>query len=153
MGRLASWLVSRAAAHAERLTGEAFAAAGGRRHHYALLASLAELGPSSQAGLGRRCGLDRSDVAAMVNELAQAGHLERAQDPADRRRNLIALTATGQARLAELDRLVDALQDELLAPLSPPERAEFVRLLTLVLHHHQAARHGLAGGPSGSRGN
>jgi len=148
LSRLAGWLINKTAVHAQRLTTEVFAAAGSRRYHYALLASLEEFGPSSQTSLGRRCGFDRSDVAVMVNELAQAGYLERTQDPADRRRNIIALTPAGQARLAELDQLVDASQDELLAPLSARERDELVRLLTLVLDH-QAALHGLHG--DGSR--
>lgn len=144
--RLASWLVNKTAAHSHRLTSEVFAGAGGRRYHYALLASLEEFGPSSQASLGRRCALDRSDVAAMVNELAAGGYVERTQDPADRRRNIIAITDTGRARLAQFDDLVEAMQDTLLAPLSPAERAELVRLLTLVLEH-QAADHGVASAP------
>ncbi|WP_084011231.1 MarR family winged helix-turn-helix transcriptional regulator [Pseudofrankia sp. DC12] len=143
LSRLATWLVNRTAAHSHRLTAEGFASTGGRRHHYALLASLAEFGASSQASLGRRCGFDRSDVAAMVNELATAGYVERTEDPADRRRNIIAITDAGQARLAEFDVIAEAMQDRLLAPLSPAERAELVRLLTRVLDHH-AAGHGHA---------
>ncbi|WP_307873804.1 MULTISPECIES: MarR family winged helix-turn-helix transcriptional regulator [unclassified Frankia] len=146
LSRLATWLVNKTAAHSHRLTAEGFAGTGGRRYHYALLASLAEFGASSQASLGRRCGFDRSDVAAMVNELAAAGYVERTQDPADRRRNIIAITDAGQARLAEFDVIAEAMQDRLLAPLSPAERAEFVRLLTRVLNH-QAATHGPSGEP------
>ncbi|MBL7495236.1 winged helix-turn-helix transcriptional regulator [Frankia sp. CNm7] len=138
MRQVAGWLLNKTSVHGHRLTAEAFTAVGARKYHYPLLASLAEFGPSSQASLGRRLGFDRSDVAAMVNELTQAGYVERAQDPADRRRNIIAITAAGVERLDQFDALVAAVQDRLLAPLTPAERAEFVRLLTRVLDHHAA---------------
>ncbi|OHV37136.1 MarR family transcriptional regulator [Pseudofrankia sp. EUN1h] len=137
-------MVNKTAVHSHRLTAEAFTAVGGRRYHYALLASLEEFGSSSQADLGRRCGFDRSDVAAMTNELVQAGHVERTQDPADRRRNIIAITPAGRSRLAEFDVVAADLQDAILAPLDAPERAELVRLLTRVLEYHTAI-HGFPG--------
>ncbi|MDT3441609.1 MarR family winged helix-turn-helix transcriptional regulator [Pseudofrankia sp. BMG5.37] len=143
---LAGWLVNKTAVHSHRLTAEAFTAVGGRRFHYALLASLEEFGSSSQADLGRHCGFDRSDVATMVNELVQAGHVERAQDPADRRRNIIAITPAGRSRLADFDVVAADLQDVFLAPLDTQERAELIRLLTRVLEHHTAL-HGFAREP------
>jgi DNA-binding MarR family transcriptional regulator len=130
-----SWLLTHVATHATRRVSEAFAALGSRRYHYALLAALAEFGPSSQATLGRRCGIDRSDVVAAVNQLADAGQVVRSPDPADRRRNVITVTDEG---LRQLERVADALatvQDALLAPLSDDERATLVRLLTRVLDH------------------
>ncbi len=57
--------------------------AGARRYHYALLAAAEEYGPSSQADLGRRTGIDRSDMVATVNDLAERRLLERAPDPQD----------------------------------------------------------------------
>ncbi|ONH32963.1 MarR family transcriptional regulator [Pseudofrankia asymbiotica] len=149
MRGLAGWLVNKTAVHSHRLNAEAFTAVGSRRFHYALLASLDEFGSSSQADLGRRCGYDRSDVAAMVNELVQAGHVERAQDPADRRRNIIAITPAGRAWLARLDVVAADLQDAFLAPLDARERAELIRLLTRVLEHHTAL-HGFARDPNPS---
>ncbi|MBX6391113.1 MAG: winged helix-turn-helix transcriptional regulator [Frankia sp.] len=132
---LPSWLVGKTSSHAHRVTTEAFAAISARKYHYALLASLAEFGPSSQADLGRRCSFDRSDVAILVNELLEAGYVERTQDPADRRRNIVALTPAGRERLAEFDRVAAGIQERLLGPLGADERAELVRLLTRVLDH------------------
>jgi len=139
---LGVWLVNKTAVHSHRIASDAFAAVGGRRFHYALLASLDESGPASQAALGRRCGFDRSDVAALVNELARAGYIERTQDPADRRRNIIAITAAGRVRLVEFDAVAADLQETFLAPLDTQERAELTGLLTRLLAHHTAL-HGL----------
>jgi DNA-binding MarR family transcriptional regulator len=102
-----------------------------------VLATLAEYGPASQASLGRRTGIDRSDVVAAINELADLGYVVRSPDPADRRRNVITLTPAGEQQRHRLETLVRAAQDELFAPLSPSERDELSTLLAKVLSHHQ----------------
>jgi MarR family transcriptional regulator, lower aerobic nicotinate degradation pathway regulator len=131
-----SWLLNQAALPANRLVAAELAAADGRRHHYVLLAALDEVGPASQADLSRRTTIDRSDIVAALNELAERGLVERSPDPADRRRNVITLTAAGRRQLHKLDRLLDRAQDDLLAPLSPAERQQLVHLLTRVVDHH-----------------
>jgi DNA-binding MarR family transcriptional regulator len=80
--------------------------------------------------------MDRSDVVAALNDLAGRGLVERSPDPADRRRNVITITADGTAHFERLDRLLSGAQDELLAPLSPAERHLLTGLLTRVLDHH-----------------
>jgi len=135
-----SWLINQASAHSHRLVAERFAAAGARGHHYRLLAALAEHGPASQAELGRRTGIDRSDVVAALNELAGKDLIVRAPDPGDRRRNIITLTAEGERHLAHLEGVLTQIQDDLCAPLSQAEREELVRLLTRVVDHHAQAR-------------
>src|SRR3954470_16913777 len=97
-----SWLLNQAALPTQRIVTDALGTVGARRPHYSVLAALAEFGPASQAALGRKCGIDRSDVVALVNELSGAGRLERTPDPDDRRRNVIAITAAGRDFLAEL---------------------------------------------------
>ena len=131
-----SWLITHIAPHAHRLVAAGFASAGARRYHYALLAALEEFGPASQATLGRRCGIDRSDVVAAINELADEKLVERTPDPDDRRRNVITITPSGLQQLQRLDSALAEVQDQLLAPLSMEERKELARLLTIVLDHH-----------------
>ena len=58
----------------------------------------------------------------------------------DRREKWLTITPAGRAHLRRLDRLLAGVQDELLAPLSPGERAQLVRLLTRLLEHHSAVR-------------
>ena len=86
---LPSRLINGAALTVNRIVDQALAQAGVRRYHYALLATLEEYGPASQAALGRRTGIDRSDVVATVNDLAERQLVKRAPDPEDRRRNII----------------------------------------------------------------
>ena len=131
-----SWLISEVSRLAHPLLTDKLATAGSRGYHYRLLAALQEFGPASQASLGRRTGMDRSDVVAAVNELAARDLAVRAPDPADRRRNVISITPAGAAQLGRLEELLAEVQDELLAPLSPAERQQLTRLLSRVLDHH-----------------
>lgn len=126
-----TWLISRAYLRATGLLQEGFAADGDklRGYHYRLLAALEEFGPASQAALGRGTGIDRSDVTAALVELEERGLVERSVNPADRRRNVVSITAAGTARLEELDAVVDTIQERLLAPLSEEERRQFVTLI------------------------
>jgi DNA-binding MarR family transcriptional regulator len=132
----ASWLLNQTALQATRLVTDGFGTAHARRYHYSMLAALEEFGPASQATLGRRCGIDRSDMVAMVNELADRDQVERAPDPADGRRNIITITPSGVRQLQRLDDVLDHVQDEFLAPLSEPERTQLTELLTRLLTHH-----------------
>jgi MarR family transcriptional regulator, lower aerobic nicotinate degradation pathway regulator len=132
-----SWLVTQLATYARRLVSDAFAEADARGYHYRVLATLHEFGESSQIDLARRCGMDRSDMVAVINELVEAGQVERTQDPDDRRRNLVTITNAGDRQLRRLDRALEKVQDELVAPLSDADRQTLHRLLTEVLRHHQ----------------
>jgi MarR family transcriptional regulator, lower aerobic nicotinate degradation pathway regulator len=130
--RLPSWLITQVARRAHRLVEEALAHEGARRQHFVVLTSLAEQGPASQAALGRRLWIDRSDLHAILNELESDGQIARVRDEADRRRNVVALTRAGRAALARLDKRVDAAQEALLGQLSAADRRELRRLLERV---------------------
>jgi DNA-binding MarR family transcriptional regulator len=139
-GRLAArptWLLTQLAVHAHRLASEGFGELGARGYHYRILAALDEFGVASQAELGRRCNMDRSDVVAAINELAGPGFVERTPDPHDRRRNMVTLTEGGERQLRRLDAALDRAQDDLLAPLPAEDRQTLTRLLTGLLSHHQ----------------
>ena len=131
-----SWLISEVSRLAHPLITGKLATAGSRGYHYRLLAALQEFGPASQASLGRRTAMDRSDVAAAVNELAGRGLASRTPDPADRRRNVIRITPAGAAHLRRLEELLADVQDELLTPLSPAERQQLIGLLSRIVEYH-----------------
>ena len=128
-----SWLISKASVQAHRLIIDAMTAVQGRAYHFAILATLEEFGPASQVTIGQRCGSDRSDMHAMVNELAEQHLVVRAPDPSDRRRNVITMTAAGKRRLDELETALGGVQDDLLRPLSATERDQLTGLLTRIL--------------------
>lgn len=127
--RLPSWLLSQAAVRSHRLLTHALVEVDARGFEYRLLAALAEAGPSSQASLGRSVGLDRRDVAVTIGELEQKGVVNRSADPTDIRRNVVTLTPAGRRRLRRLDAVVEEVQAELLAALSPTERRQLTALL------------------------
>lgn len=139
--KLPSWQVDELARRARRLVGEALAQEGARRQHFAVLTSLAEQGGASQAALGRRLWIDRSDLHAILGELEGDGLIERVRDAEDRRRNVVTLTAAGKAALKRLDKRVEAAQSALLAPLSARDRRDLQRLLErLVAPPHDPAQ-------------
>lgn len=135
---LPSWLISQTAVRAGRMVSDGLAAVGARGYHFRLLATLDEFGAASQAALGRRSGIHVSDVVAALNELTDRDYVTREPDPADRRRNVVTITPAGRRQLRRLETRLAVVQDELLAPLSPEERAQLSRLLTRVLRHHSA---------------
>jgi len=134
--RLPSWLLNQATLNANRIVSDGFASAGVRRHHFTVLVALDEDGPASQAELGRRLAIDRSDVVAVLNDLEGAGLVVRARDESDRRRNVVQLTPAGRAALEELDARAEDAQQALLEPLSAKERRELQRLLTRIVDFH-----------------
>ncbi|MEU0836351.1 MarR family transcriptional regulator [Streptomyces sp. NPDC005969] len=133
---LGTRLLSLAAIQSDRLVNEELARADARKWHYAVLATLDEFGPASQAELSRCTGIYRSDIVAVVNELAERRLVERSPNPADRRRNIITLTAQGHRQLLKLDKLLTEVENEVLAPLSPSEREQLARLLAALVDHH-----------------
>ncbi len=136
LGQRPTWLINRAHGVSYKLLSEGFAAVGANGYHYRLLAGLAEFGPSSQADLSRSTGIDRSDVVAVLNELAEQGLVRRSPDASDRRRNTVSITAAGTRRLTALDHVLDGVQDALLSPLSDAERRQLLKLLARVVEHH-----------------
>ena len=131
--RLPTWLTAEAARRGRRLVDASLAQDGARRQHFTVLTSLSEQGPTSQAELGRRLSIDRSDLHALLGELERDGIVTRVRDERDRRRNVVMLTRAGQSVLARLDMRIDTAQDALLEPLSAGERRELSRLLQKLL--------------------
>jgi MarR family transcriptional regulator, lower aerobic nicotinate degradation pathway regulator len=134
--RMPTWLISQVSTRAHRLLSEELAAVGSYGYQVRLLAALEEFGPASQAALGRRTGIDRSDVVAALDDLAGRGLVERSPDLTDRRRNIITITPAGTEQLQLLDEVLAGVQDKLLAPLSAAEREQLTRLLDRILEQH-----------------
>jgi len=124
-----TWLLGRANARSQALLADAFAHTEMRGYHFRVLAALEEHGPTSQADLSRTTGIDTSDVVAAVNHLASRGYVRRQPDEVDRRRNVISITKSGLTAVERVGRVVDRVQDVVMAPLSEKERKTFLRLL------------------------
>jgi MarR family transcriptional regulator, lower aerobic nicotinate degradation pathway regulator len=134
--RLPSWLLIRLYGPANRLVAAAMGRPGARAD-YAVLATVDQFGALSQAELGRRLDVDRSDMVALINRLVEDGLVLREPDPTDRRRNMITITEPGRRRLGQLDVAARRAQDELLAPLSAARRADLLSALQELVDHHR----------------
>ncbi|QES57215.1 MarR family transcriptional regulator [Streptomyces venezuelae] len=133
---LPSRLLGQANTQAQRIVTDGLSGADAHKWHYAALVALEESGPASQATLSARTGIHRSDLVAVINELAARELVERTPDPEDRRRNVITLTPPGRRQLRRLEQILAAAQDELLAPLSAGEREQLTSLLGRIVGHH-----------------
>ncbi|WP_240778007.1 MarR family winged helix-turn-helix transcriptional regulator [Nonomuraea basaltis] len=135
---LPTWLISRAYNRSHGLLNDGFAASGTglRSYHYRLLAAIEEWGPIGQADLGRSTSVDRSDVVALLGDLEQLGLIQRTVNPNNRRRNIISITPAGHKQLQALDRVVDEIQEQVLAPLSQNERQQLTNLLSKLIDTH-----------------
>ena len=101
---------------------------GGPRSYQVLAAAGRDL-PCSQQALGHRVGIDRSVMTYLVDDLAEAGLVERQPDPADRRARRIVLTDAGRARLDELDERFTMVEAHVLGVLDEADRDTFRSLL------------------------
>lgn len=118
---LPTWQLSRVAARSHQVLHERLRIAGVTGYEFRVLAVVADLGPVSQTELGRAAELDRRDVAVTVRDLESRGMVERAPDPAHRQRKLVSLTALGERTLADLERVIAAVQREVFGALDDAE--------------------------------
>ncbi|OLT42423.1 MarR family transcriptional regulator [Saccharomonospora sp. CUA-673] len=124
-----SRLVGMTAVQLRRVANEALGDVGARKDHFVVLATLAEFGPASQSTLSTWTRIYSSDLVSVLNDLASAGFVERSPDPVDKRRNVITVTDDGHARLDELGRVLDGVNEHVMAPLDAGERAQLFALL------------------------
>jgi MarR family transcriptional regulator, lower aerobic nicotinate degradation pathway regulator len=108
--------------------------------HHGVLAALADFGPQSQQQLADSLDFDKSHLVARIDNLQSRGLVTRTQDPADRRRNLIALTAAGQELIDSLRPVAQESQQSFLQTLSPAEREILISLLRRAVDANDAAR-------------
>lgn len=138
---LSTYLLSKVGKTARGRLGERLAERGLRLWDMAVLAAVADFGPQAQRDLVGRLGIDPSDLAKVVDQLAAAGYVERARDAADRRRVSVSVTGAGRALLAELEGQARQVQAEVLAPLDAGEREQLQSLL-LRVHRGLGERRG-----------
>jgi DNA-binding MarR family transcriptional regulator len=86
------------------------------------LGELYASGPITQQRLADALRLQKSTISRLVDQLSEAGLVERAPNPQDRRSHLVALTAAGTRRARRLEHARRGLFERLLADLAPDER-------------------------------
>lgn len=90
-------------------------------------------GTCLQQGLAEMLMLDANNCVLLLNELDDAGYIERRRDPEDRRRHIVEITPAGLTALSEGERRLEDLEHEVLGKLSGAERRQLHDLLAKAL--------------------
>jgi len=98
-----------------------------------MLLTLRDEGPTSQLALGQRLGMDRTTTMQAAQALADAGHIDRQDDPEDRRVYRLTLTPGGRRLATTLEARLKKADQELLSVLAPEERARFLANLRAIV--------------------
>lgn len=96
---------------------------------FGVLAALALQPRIDQRALGELASLDRSSTTDVVRRLARQSWLVKSRDPEDARRSVLELSLPAQHALAGLLPRVDAAHEQLLSPLTAPERTDLLASL------------------------
>ena len=86
-----------------------------------------------QRTLAGAIGFDTSTIAGVIDRLETRGLVLRNASPEDRRVRLLTLTDAGQALLDEVVPGMLRAQERMLEPLPQAERAEFMRMLRVLV--------------------
>ena len=111
-------------------------AAGFDPFDYGVLAILDEGALQTQTQIADALRLDPSRLVALLDSLEARELVGRQRDPADRRRHVVSITATGKRQLARLRRMVKELEQEFFEPLDEETRERLHELLLVLACHH-----------------
>ena len=101
--------------------------------HLMLLSYLRAGAPAFQQQLCESLWMDPNNCVLLLNELEDAGYIERRRDASDRRRHVVDLTSEGRTALERAERAQETIGDELLSALSDEEQATLRSLLSRVV--------------------
>jgi DNA-binding MarR family transcriptional regulator len=99
----------------------------------AVLVVLASAEPASQQQAAQRLGVDRTTMVGLLDGLEGKGLVTRHPHAADRRRNVVELTAAGRDTFRDAIRASDEAERRFLAPLSQPAAERFREALQQLL--------------------
>lgn len=127
------YLVAQAHHRVRKLGDDKLAGTGLRVRHYGPMSALDSLGPCAQQSLAQHLAITEPAAAALIDELVQAGLVQRGRDPRDRRRYALELTPLGRQRLRLVEKAVKSLQADIAKMLDPGGDVEFHALLLKLL--------------------
>jgi DNA-binding MarR family transcriptional regulator len=96
---------------------------------YSVLTALDDTPVRTQAALADAIGADKSRIIGTLDELQDAGLIERTPDPNDRRVRLLSITPKGRRVRRSVRKGIRVHEDRMLATLPPADRQTFLRAL------------------------
>ena len=107
---------------------------------YSVLTVLDETPVRTQAALAETIGADKSRIIGTLDELQDAGLIERTPDPDDRRVRLLSITTQGRRVRRSVRKDIRAREDRLLAKVPRADREAFLRVLRALHEARDATR-------------
>ena len=107
---------------------------------YQMLSTVVHHDPANQQALGAHLGIDRTVLTYLIDDLVEAGLVERVPAPTDRRARKIVATRQGTELLTRLESRVAAAEQTLLAELDAAESTQLAGLvskLSMAIHRAQ----------------
>ena len=86
-----------------------------------MLLSLLEEDRVTSKYLGERTALDSATLTGLLDRLTKAGHVERRDNPDDRRAILVCLTASGSEIARQVQEIIEDENEAFLSKLTPEE--------------------------------
>jgi DNA-binding MarR family transcriptional regulator len=130
-GRM-GYLLKHAQLRIAELNAAALAPFGITGRELAVLLAIDSQAPLSQQEAARRLGVDRTTMVALIDDLEGKQLVQRRQDPADRRKNVVALTPEGRATLRKAGKASDDAERRFLAPLTGDQAAAVREALRMI---------------------
>ena len=103
---------------------------------YAVLTALDDTPVRTQAALADAIGADKSRIIGTLDELQDAGLIERTPDPNDRRVRLLSITSKGRRVRRSARKGIRAHEDRILDALPPADRESFLRAIHTLYDAH-----------------
>jgi|tagenome__1003787_1003787.scaffolds.fasta_scaffold20660854_2 MarR family transcriptional regulator, transcriptional regulator for hemolysin len=95
---------------------------------YHVLAT-ARTGEYTQKELAEQIGLDKTTMVVTVDELEEKALAERKPSSTDRRARVISVTQAGERKVAQGQKIIDRIQNDVLESLPAKERKVFLEAL------------------------
>ncbi|WP_198370161.1 MarR family winged helix-turn-helix transcriptional regulator [Roseomonas rosulenta] len=106
------------------------------RVEYATLTNLHAAPGIDQQTLADRLSVDKATTSQAVERLVRRGLVNRQPDAANRRANVLHLTAEGRELRERLGPHARAANQRIMAPLAPEEREKLIEFMTRIVEAH-----------------
>ena len=99
---------------------------------FSILMQLHHKGPCGMSEVSERFDISAAAASQLVEKLVQSGHLERAEDPSDRRAKLLRLSSSGEKLVSEGIQERYRWMDEVTSKLSTEDSAKVAEALNIL---------------------